>query len=1075
MVRCRECSSFLDYSAEYKLYRCQNFLCNRTYTEEELFWSTGSLWAEGVFEEYPSIIAHEYWRLYSLLKQKQIYGALLQLKDVLEVLIKFPTLILLSEMYHEGKRDVEPFISLLREPLSLGHWTRIALHFKNGGAKARALDVILQDIYRIYQSHDIPNWRNEKIGHGALSFDSQACLIQDIEPLLAVLKKHFEEFSDDYRRISFYKMENGIKFELLGKEHGRNIIHSSSNLYVDHDGKTIPLFPYISLFHNGIYFFESYYPRRKKTALLNYPEGKKSEQADEVHEEISNHYKALAHHIRGVSETSSIADQTYSELEISILSKLEEVEDLQTPGFLVNDINRYFHDEQVKKGMFLLQMERGMGKTTFVRSLDELSIRKSTPKAMSVRAYYVNDTFSYKTRYFSQKLTDILRQNKHGDTVISNLLPLTTNKKGRKQDFIRFLNEYHEAYQRHFGTEKLLVILDGIDEIRNDGLDDSIFDYLPDQKLLGEKLQDGIFILLTCRSNEEVSPSIKRKLSDLSFSKVPISYKREDFEYIETLKQYIWKHFFTPQDQKSWKTLGIEKQAHVQKQIGEILKVADNRFVYVKILKDIVQINKNNLDILQSDGVFAHFIQKIEQYYGEKYFHQFLSLLTIIATAKEPLTIEELAFLHSEGKPTFKLLAFLTDMRGFLRIDRSSRGNVISISNVTWKQEITDYANAMIPQIIESFREKLQLYPLEERNWADPEYDGFSYLLAHYLEYSKVVPFKLKSPHDRSIVELMTHISSYFVAYSKSNYQLRRAKKMLQHIIGLLNDRSDKESLLLCQQAMMTNGELLYQHHFFEEAIHSSIETQNWLVLKRRKFLLGHYEKSLIASLETQAKSLSDMGNYQKALGIFLKINHIIKTHKGNQINDYDLLGNYSNIASVLTKLERYNEAAALFTDVIQKWQTLYNMNFQPEITLKGIAVALLNRGTVYERLQQYEKAITDFKRSIDFADRLKSNVSILGDGYFNLGNVYVGWEKNHEAIAAYTSSINIMEKAIESDQPIYFPDYLQALIKRGHQYKTTKQSELAKKDFSLAIEHINKNTPVDTEKLLETYMEGCN
>jgi hypothetical protein len=51
-------------------------LCNKTFTEDELNTTTDSIWYEEAFNEFPAIIAHEYWHLYSLLKNEQIYGAL---------------------------------------------------------------------------------------------------------------------------------------------------------------------------------------------------------------------------------------------------------------------------------------------------------------------------------------------------------------------------------------------------------------------------------------------------------------------------------------------------------------------------------------------------------------------------------------------------------------------------------------------------------------------------------------------------------------------------------------------------------------------------------------------------------------------------------------------------------------------------------------------------------------------------------------------------------------------------------------------------------------------------------------
>jgi tetratricopeptide (TPR) repeat protein len=1056
MHHCRECSAELDYSTEFNLYRCRNFHCNKLYTEDDLTSPIHSLWFESAFHDYPSIIAHEYWRLYSLIQKEQVYGALLQLKDVLEVLIKFPSLTLLSSLYHEGKKDVEPFITLLKEPLSIGHWSTIASHIKKSSPQQGPVHTILNAIHKIYYTYDIPNWRNEKIGHGALSFDSQSCLKQDIEPLLKVMKKHFEEYDSFYKKISFFQEENGVRTELYGKENGRNIVHSASNLFVEIDGKKIALFPYISLVDKGIFFFDSYYPKRNKTVLLNYPEGKRNEKVDEVHEVISSHYKALAHQMKHVSDTSSIADKTYSELEISILSKLQEVDDFQSPRFIVDQINKYLNDDKAKKGLFLLQMERGMGKTTFVRALDELSIHKHTPKDTAVRAYYLNDTFLYKTRYFSQKLSDILRQNKHGDTVISNLLPLTLTKKDRKNDFIRFLNDYHEAYRTHFNRDKLLVILDGIDEIPNHQVDDSIFDYLPDQHLMEEKLNDGIFILLTCRTAEEVSPWMKRKLSELSFTNTPLCYTRNNPEYIELLEQYILKQFGAKR--KSPNKQNQEDRLQLLEKTKEMLLIAENRFVYLKILKDIVQNNRNDLEILHSEGVFASFIEKIKQYYGDKYFHSFLSLLVIIATAQEPLTIEEIAFLYGEEKPTFKLLAFLTDMRGFLRVDRSSRGNLFSISNLIWKEKIVNYDPTVCQETFSSYKRKMDTFSVEATKWTNSDYDGLSYLLAHFSDLP--TGEKLSPSKDLHIFRLMTEISRYFVVYSKLNYQLTRAKKIMSQMIESLSNKSNQDSLFLCLQAMMSNSELLYHQHLFEEAFQSIHQAQKWIERKhkQKQFPIEHYDRSLIGLLGVKARLLKEMRRYSESLEIFHEIGRIMESHHGNQITRIDRLDNVSNIGIVLMDLKRYEESEKILSFVLGEWKMLYERRYLQQITLTGVAKSLLNRGTLYERMRLYEKVVTDTKGAISYLENNRindqdHNLEVLMNAYFNLGNGYSGLEERQEAILAYSKSISLIEDAIEKDKFIHHPYYIETLVKRGQQYQLNGEYDLAVKDFSFAKE----------------------
>ncbi len=103
---CPRCGCALEESKSGTKYICTNddctFLVKKAdFQGEEKPWTVRlcddqSLWCQEAFETYPSIIAHEYWRLYELLQQGQPYGALFQLKDLLEVLLKFPVLAVAS-------------------------------------------------------------------------------------------------------------------------------------------------------------------------------------------------------------------------------------------------------------------------------------------------------------------------------------------------------------------------------------------------------------------------------------------------------------------------------------------------------------------------------------------------------------------------------------------------------------------------------------------------------------------------------------------------------------------------------------------------------------------------------------------------------------------------------------------------------------------------------------------------------------------------------------------------------------------------------------------------------------------
>ena len=51
-------------------------------------------WVEEVLADWPAPVAHEYHRLREVLAQGQIISAVLQLKDLAEILVKFPTLVM---------------------------------------------------------------------------------------------------------------------------------------------------------------------------------------------------------------------------------------------------------------------------------------------------------------------------------------------------------------------------------------------------------------------------------------------------------------------------------------------------------------------------------------------------------------------------------------------------------------------------------------------------------------------------------------------------------------------------------------------------------------------------------------------------------------------------------------------------------------------------------------------------------------------------------------------------------------------------------------------------------------------
>lgn len=344
MSNCPICGTELE---KYKdKFICKN--CKQVFTKDDLTkaqrpWyknlcADESLWYKKVFDKYPSIIAHEYWRLYDLLEHGQTYGAFWQLKDLFEVLLKFPTLILASVIYAKQERaeaENKILIALLEKHLSLGDWQRIGGKCKKFSHINNDVVSILKNIVSIYDNdeYQIAKWRNDEIGHGALKFDADYTFQKDIEEKIALLKKHFEDCDLAYSRFQLYLEKNGRRRVLHGKDNARNLTCESSEVLIEIEGFKHTLSPYILLQNHGIYFFDSYYISKDSTAILNYPEGKKHESRGQ---EIPNNLvSALYKELEITNEAGTLLkDETYSVRAEEVLNKIASVDDFQKPVYI---------------------------------------------------------------------------------------------------------------------------------------------------------------------------------------------------------------------------------------------------------------------------------------------------------------------------------------------------------------------------------------------------------------------------------------------------------------------------------------------------------------------------------------------------------------------------------------------------------------------------------------------------------------------------------------------------------------------------------------------------------------------
>ena len=159
------------------------------------------LWATE-FSAIPSMIKSQYDNLRRLAEDGQVYGVMLQCKDLYESLHKVPIVMVLiimeNDPEHRGSEEYASIINTsLESPMSMGQWDKLAGVIIKKGKKMELpaeLIEILKRTRKLYSSdldksgRNVMNWRNTEVGHGALRFEDDETYQKEIRSLLKMLK-----------------------------------------------------------------------------------------------------------------------------------------------------------------------------------------------------------------------------------------------------------------------------------------------------------------------------------------------------------------------------------------------------------------------------------------------------------------------------------------------------------------------------------------------------------------------------------------------------------------------------------------------------------------------------------------------------------------------------------------------------------------------------------------------------------------------------------------------------------------------------------------------------------------------
>lgn len=694
----------------------------------------------------PLVINEKYDELHKSVIEGNVYHAILCAKDVCETVMKIPAVmgLIIINAYIENDNDIQQktveefkvereakrkksekeiklkrvLEKMLKNPLAMGSWLELLGAIKKSqnvfGIPTELIDIIEITEKMLNKSvlntdgkfENATNWRNSVIGHGALQCEGEGYWEQ-VKSLVSNIHDYFtDESAKEHRNID--GLYTNFKIEVDGVN--INLISSDRK----YDAKA-----FMRLLDNSVLYFDSYYSEKEVVSISDFTRNTIRDKNNEFYHDLYDIYISLltekeAKELGGIGTTAKD----------KMMNCLHCVTKYKKPEKLIYKLNETM--DEMGKGVILLQMERGTGKSALARALDGRYLKTAIQKDLhaivrtvhirnlnlsagslddaSVRFYnYISNVVFAETG-----VEDIGRiHTLEGEKQIKlNEWDLNL-KKGvnSKEAFAAILEIYRDAYDEEeleeledvrdeFGYDqsRLVLIIDGIDELNQST--QKVLDSIP----YGKFLADGIFVILTSRNEDEDNLSqyardaIMRVKNQLAESDVVISEDRFGESYVQLLQSYI-------EDIKE--ELSVEEK-------NNIIKNAQNRFLYIHPYmtfgKDVIK---------DGDGtakeVAKNYINKLlRMYYGAS---QDTLLLTVgLISLFNGITIEDMCRMIFGSELTFDVVGVVNDLLPLLTTKRDNGANLYEYSNTEYNEYVFEtYLKElkMIAQLIYEYTEAL--------------------------------------------------------------------------------------------------------------------------------------------------------------------------------------------------------------------------------------------------------------------------------------------------------------------------------------------------------------------------------
>ena len=608
-----------------------------------------SLWDKTALTEYPCVVSYEYWRLRNLLEQKQPYGANYMVKDLMETLLKFYILIACAwSKENDVKSFTKQVLPQITTPnMSLGSWMalgrEIIRFYTNFDAETLPSAIFsgLKTVIKHYDTQNYVHWRNEKIAHGALSYADDEQFQSDIYNKIQSFKELFIKIGSSITSITLHQEDSILK----GYRTARNLQSNEPITVLIEGQERFTLMPFITVIDGGVYFFDNQ-KNKKYTQLQCYPSGMRLNKQIPYFSELSRLLR------KGINLIDSIEDEYWSAEDDKALNLIGIDTEFTKPEYITEWFQKCVDENE--KGVFSLEMPRGMGKSTFSERVNCLRDNPlEIAPDLDVRTYHMTRTQIMGASDFETAIETLWMMSYDGNVRVKAPRIRDFEKdcdQHRAHMLVSFMEDYLNYTRKRRNKRRIALFIDGLDEIS----DEKIWEYIPCPEILPK----GVYIFLSYRTlnNEsKMANLVKARIRNLEMTKSLVVEPKSE-QNISFLKYFIKN------------TISGNVETYAQ----ELIELSNYKILSLSILCKLVSLGFPLNRIHDEQELIEVYLNQLKNQYGETEYTRFTELLILFCTygVKESLSLRNIAWILYEGKITFGLLGKISDLKPFLNVDR---------------------------------------------------------------------------------------------------------------------------------------------------------------------------------------------------------------------------------------------------------------------------------------------------------------------------------------------------------------------------------------------------------------------